>query len=57
MYGSVGKGAVGAGVVVGGGQLAVTGGMPGLVVTLFAAALVVGGALMMRSARLKAARA
>ncbi|MFE2009942.1 hypothetical protein [Streptomyces sp. NPDC059491] len=56
MYGSAGKGAVGAGVVVGGGQLAMTGGTPGVVTTLLAIALVLGGALMVRSARLKAAK-
>lgn len=56
MYGSAGKGAVGAGVVIGGGQLAVTGGTPGVVVTLLAVALVLSGVLMVRSARLKAAK-
>lgn len=52
MYGSAGKGAVGAGVVVGGGQLAYTGGVPTVIITVFAAALVLGGLLMVRSARL-----
>ncbi|GAA3388307.1 hypothetical protein [Streptomyces roseoviridis] len=56
MYGSAGKGAVGAGVVIGGGQLAVTGGTPGVVTTLLAVALVLGGVLMVRSARIKAAK-
>ncbi|MFC7792787.1 hypothetical protein [Streptomyces cinereoruber] len=47
---------MGAGVVIGGGQLAVTGGTPGVVVTLLAVALVLSGVLMVRSARLKAAK-
>ncbi|MFE0464906.1 hypothetical protein ACFW1A_37200, partial [Kitasatospora sp. NPDC058965] len=58
VYGSAGKGAVGAGVVLGGGELAYTGGfgVPGIVVTVLAVALLLGGALMMRYSRISRAR-
>ncbi|WP_148283050.1 MULTISPECIES: hypothetical protein [Kitasatospora] len=58
MYGSAGKGAVGAGVVLGGGELAYTGGfgVPGIVMTVLAVGLVLGGVLMMRYARISRAQ-
>lgn len=57
MYGNAGKGAVTTGTVVAGAQLAHTGfGLPGIAAAVLALGLIVGGLLMMRSARVARAK-